>query len=604
LPRTISFQQLKDDLDYYARNVLVIKPKKAGLAYFTFNSAQRLLYYGVPPELRANDRRFQFVMLDHGWKDYEAQGRPLRQYLLKARQMGVSTMCESRLFQKAHTRPGTNCLVVAQDDDATSGIFLMTRTFYAYLPEPIRPKIRNSSARELLFQNPDGIGGLNSWLKTQTAGYRNIGRSKTIHHLHCSELSYWTNPEAVVDGLFEAVPDEVDTSILLETTAEGLGSWSYNAWLTAKEARTAGAVTAFDPVFIPWFVLDEYAMAYPPEHEFSPEDTDFRNHYGLSWEQVYWYNRKLASFEIKHPGRGEKYMKTEYPSNDYEPWQAAGQSAFPSSVIENIFKYQVKAPDKRFMVLPDRLVEDTDGLLRVWERRVPGLQYAIGVDTAHGLGQDYSVISVLVHPGCRQVAEWSDNNIGPKELAKVIEAIARYYNEAIVAVEVDGASGLLVNSSLYESYSNLYRWEYFDKHKQAETSKMGWETTSRTKALLIDHANSLFTPEVKAVIRSENVAEEMRILRMSEFIGSGLAEYKFLNHTGDHLMAWLIAAMCLWRKISRYDAGNDDREATHAQVPHDAFQYDTRAIDLITTGNLRDEFYGNVQQSGDTWLSY
>ena len=607
MPRQISFQQLCRDLDYYCKHLLVIKPKEAGLSYFQLNQTQKYLYYGIPDALKKADRRFAHVLLDRGWKECDEHGIPLRQYILKARQMGVSTLCEARLFQKAHTRPGTNSLVVAQDDEATTGIFLMARTFFAYLPKQLRPQIKNSSARELLFQNPNGIGGLNSWIKTQTAGWKNIGRSKTIHHLHCSELSYWLDPETVVDGLFQAVPKQGDTSILLETTAEGLGKWAYKAWIQAKEARTARSKNSvgFDPVFLPWYILPEYVTAVPADVEFSPEDTEFKNEYGLSWEQVYWYNSTLAEFEFGHPGNGKKFMQREYPSNDHEPWQAAGAGAFPTQTIEMIFKYQVTAPDKTYSVLPDKLVEDHHGQLRVWEKPRPGVQYAIGVDTAHGVGQDYSVISVLAHPGCRQVAEWSDNSLGPQQLAKVIETVARWYNEAVVAIEVNGGSGLLANTMLYETYSNLYRWEYFDKHKQVETSKLGWDTNVRTKTLLIDHANSLYAPDVKAVVRSEHVAEEMRMLRITPYLDGGAAQYAFTdaNHTGDHLMAWMIAGMCLWRKIARYDAGNDDLPV-EVSVPRDAHLYDAKALDLVTTGTLRDEFYGNPTPATDHWLSY
>ncbi|HEU0007678.1 MAG TPA: hypothetical protein VFS12_16955 [Terriglobia bacterium] len=595
---------MTQDLDYYCRNLLVIKPKEAGLSLFHFNNAQKYLYYGIPEEQKKTDRRFAHTILDRGWKYCDENGIPVRQYILKARQMGVSTLCESRLFHRAHTRPGTNCLVVAQDDEATTGIFFMARTYYAYLPQVLRPQIRKSSARELLFQNPNGIGGLNSWLKTQTAGWKNIGRSKTLHHLHCSEVSFWPDAEAVVDGLFQAVPSKADTSILIETTAQGLGTWAYNAWLTAKEARNAGSTAAFEPVFIPWYILPEYATPVPKDIEFAPEDKDFKDEYGLTWEQVHWYKITLSAFEFGHPGNGMKFMQTEYPSNDFEPWKAAGQSAFPSSTIELIFKYQVRAPDKRFTVFSDKFVQDPNGSLRVWERPVAGRQYAIGVDTAHGLGQDYSVISVLAHPGCRQVAEWSSNEIGPKQLASVIEAIARWYNEAVVAVEVDGATGLLVNSTLNETYSNLYRWEYFDKQKNAETQKLGWQTTERTKGLLIDHANSLYSPEIKAVVRSENIAEEMRLLRMSPFSGSGLAQYVFMNHTGDHLMAWLIACMCLWRKIARYDAGNDDLQTHKVEIPRDPAFYDTKADAIFNGTALPEEYFGNQPYRENSWLSY
>ncbi len=601
MPRQLSYRKLIADFDYYCSSLLVVKPKAAALCRLQLNPVQQMLYYGIPPELRKGDRRFDFLILDRGWREYEEQGLPLRQYILKARQMGMSTYCVSWVFHKAHTRPGTNSVIVAQDDDATTGLFQMARTFYSYLPEALRPQIRNSNARELAFQDPNGSGGLNSWIKTQTAGNKNIGRSKTIHHLHCSEFSFWVNPEAVLDGLFEAVPDQPGTSIVIETTAEGLGSLAYNAWLTAKEAREAREPGALDPVFIPWFILPEYSLKIPAGYQFSPEDKDFKDEYGITWEQVCWYKQKLRSFELRHPGRGSNYMKTEYPSNDFEPWQAAGQSAFPDVIVDMIYKYQVKDPEGRFSVVGGKIIADPNGKLRVWERQRAGVQYAIGVDTAHGVGQDYSVISVLAHPGYRQVAEWSSNQIGPKDLAKVIEAIARYYNEAVVAVEVNGASGMLANSTLYDLYSNVYRWEYFDKQKQAETTKLGWETTARTKELLIDHANSLYVPDVKCVIRSENVAAEMRLLRMSPLAGSGMTQYAFLNHTGDHLMAWLIAAMCLWRKIARYDIGSED--VTHERLDHTGEEhlYDVK-VDEIINGTLpRDEFYGGYASS-DGWM--
>lgn len=612
MSRQIKVTQLVQDLDYYSRNLLAIKTKTAGLQYFRFNPVQHAIYYGISPELKQADRRYQFAILDKGWLQYQKDGTPLREFILKARQQGISTLCESRLFQKVHTKPGTNALVVAQDDEATSTIFQMARTFYSYLPAPLQPQIRNSNARELLFQNPDGRGGLNSSIKTQTAGWKNIGRGKTIHHLHLSEVSYWPQPEAVTDGLFEAVPSSGDTSIIIETTAEGLGSWAYNAWLSAKEARENKSSSHFAPVFIPWFLHPDYAMSLLPGTEFAPEDKDFKEEYGLTWEQVHWYKTKLSAFEMSHPGRGIKFMRTEYPSNDFEPWQSAGESAFPDVVIEMIYKYQVQEPEARFTVVRHtdghgKIIADPNGKLRIWERQQAGVQYAIGVDTSSGVGQDFSVISVIAHPGYRQVAEWSSNRIGPKDLAVVIEAIARYYNEAVVAVEVNHSSGMLANITLLETYSNLYRWEVFDKQKQAETQKLGWETTSRTKELLIDHANSLFIPQPLAMVRSENVAEEMRLMRLVSST-SGMTHYTFLNHTGDHLMAWLIGIMCMWRKIARYDMGE-----TVSHVPVDVVRgkehlYDTKIDDLMNgKWSPHDEFYGNAYETasdGGSWMMH
>lgn len=587
MPRQIDLHRLQDDFAYYAATLLVIKPKLAqNLCRLRLNAPQRLLYHGVTAETPIKARWREFAILDHGWKYYDERNLPLRQYILKARQEGVSTLGMGRLFHRAHTRPGTNCMLVAQDDEATSTVFQMARMFYSFLPELLKPKTKNSNARELLFQEPDGPGGLNSWIRIQTAGGKSIGRSKTVHHLMISEASYWPDPESVVDGLFQAVPPLGNTSIIIETTAKGMGTWAYNAWFASKEARQHGQRAAITPVFIPWFLLPEYQAEFPTGFQFSDEDRELHNFYDLSWEQVFWYNYiKRAEFELAHPGQGEVYLKTEYPSNDLECWSSGLNAAFPTERVQEIYTTQVRLPLARYAVRGPTLTTDRSGALLVWEKPQPGVQYAMGVDTAHGIGGDNSCIQVLAHPGYRQVAEWSDNQTGPKELAAVIETIARWYNEAVVAVEVNGGSGLLCNSTLWETYSNLYRWEYFDKAKQAETQRIGWETTLRTKTLLIDHTNSLLVPQLRLTIRSERVAFQMRQLILNP-LGGGTADYLFLKHTGDELMAYMIALMCLWRKIARFDYGEETGVPVAAtRLPH---EYDQGAADLLsglTTGD-------------------
>lgn len=607
--RQISRNRLFSDFGYYATNLLVIKSKMRGICRFGLNLPQKILYYGIPPDIRARDRRFNFVMLDRGWRECEQQGLPIRQYILKARQQGVSTAVEGYVFSKIHTRHGVNALVVAHDDEATSGIFQMTHMFYSYLPDQLKPRVKNSNVKELLFQDANGPGGLNSSMRAQTAGWKNIGRSKMLHHLHLSEVCFWPDPEAVVDGLFETVPQGPGTSIIIETTAQLLNPWGHEAWFKAKEAWLNNSIRDFDPVFLPWFILPEYASPYPPEHEFTQGDKDFKDYYGLSWKQVYWYNRKLAGFEFRHPGRGKKFMKTEYPCNDEEAWQSSGESAFPEETIELIQRHQVRNPDMVYSVGHNGVVRDANGYLKVWERPQTGVEYAIGVDTGHGLGQDYTVVCVLAHPGYRQVAEWASNSIGPREVAGIIEKIAKWYNEAVTAVETNGGSGMLTNSTLMETYGNLYRWEYFDTNSRAETKKIGWETTHRSKVMLIDYASSLFSPRLRTLIRSASIPSQMRDLRMVTYPNGAGADYRFMNHTGDHLMAWLIACMCMWRKIARYDI-DDEMSGTEKKLPVDVpasthvnsdgsiVMRDEKGIDILN-GNGDNEAGSGISKS---WL--
>lgn len=534
------------DFEYYCQALLWIKSKTKGICPFIHNDTQRILNYGKPPG-HENDRRFAHVILHQGWLAYEKAARPIRQFILKARQQGLSTLAAARLFNKAHFGEGVNCLIVAHDDDATKNIFEMIRYFYQMLVSDFKPASRISNANELLFQEPRGANGLNSWIRAQTAGWKDIGRSKMTHHLLASEIAFWRDHEGTTDGLFETVPYAPDTSIILETTADFIGSWAHNLWERSKKGDSS-----FDPVFLPWYLCSDYSIPVPDDWLMIDEERDIAEEFGLSKSQMAWRRYKIGAFEDRHPGRGLRYFQKEYPATEIECFQAAGQGAFPEDAIEWLYRHTVKRPTKYAEIKNDKVVpQKLDGRLKIWETPKSNVRYAIGVDVAGGVGGDYSAICVIAYPGYRQVAEWADKHTDPKQLAKVIAPIARWYNEAVVAVEVSGGLGLLTNSILWEIYPNLYRWEYFDKQRRTETEKFGWDTSYKTKELLVEHANGLLIERPPgAVVRSIDLLGEMKSL---VGVASGDTNTVYPTRGLDLLMAWLIALMCMWRKIARFD---------------------------------------------------
>ena len=119
-------------------------------------------------------------------------GRGVRIIILKARQMGFSTLTEALLFFSCVMRKGVNALVVAHREDATANLFRMSRLFYDELPEEERPMLSASNSRELVFDNPDRKEraenpGLGSRLRCATAGGKGVGRSDTLQCVHLSE---------------------------------------------------------------------------------------------------------------------------------------------------------------------------------------------------------------------------------------------------------------------------------------------------------------------------------------------------------------------------------------------------------------------------------
>ena len=178
-----------------------------------------------PFRLNAAQRKLYNVAL----RQREA-GRGVRIIILKARQMGFSTLTEALLFFSCVTRKGVNALVVAHREDATANLFRMSRLFYDELPEEERPMLSASNSRELVFDNPDRREraenpGLGSRLRCATAGGKGVGRSDTLQCVHISEYAFWPSAGAgkaeTLTGILQAVPSDPATMVIIESTANG-----------------------------------------------------------------------------------------------------------------------------------------------------------------------------------------------------------------------------------------------------------------------------------------------------------------------------------------------------------------------------------------------
>lgn len=155
-----------------------------------------------PPQMRL------YNAIREQWK----AGKPVRIIILKARQMGFSTLTEAIIFFLTITARLTESMIVAHKDEATANLFRMSKRFYDELPAAMRPMQRASNAQELLFDRPAKMKGdaegLGSRIRCATAGGSGVGRSYTLKCLHLSEYAFWPGNKAeTFTGLVQAVPD-------------------------------------------------------------------------------------------------------------------------------------------------------------------------------------------------------------------------------------------------------------------------------------------------------------------------------------------------------------------------------------------------------------
>ncbi|MCP4570343.1 MAG: hypothetical protein GY841_22405, partial [FCB group bacterium] len=182
----------------------------------------------------------------------------------------------------------------------------------------------------------------------------------------------------------------------------------------------------------------------------------------------------------------EKFRQ-ENPSTPEEAFIVSGTPVFDRKKLR-IMAQKTRDPMFRGEVGDLTLLPNDQGSLKVWESPQKGQVYCIGGDVADGgEGGDYSCLEVwkkLPSPyTAEQVAEWH-GHLDPYNFAHIAKKLGKFYNTALIGIETN-AHGIATINELQRSYWNLYRQEYFDRYKNTRVNKLGWETTNKSKKLLI-----------------------------------------------------------------------------------------------------------------------
>ena len=271
--------------------------------------------------------------------------------ILKARQLGVSTLSEALVAHRITTRAHIRALSAADVEDQAGYLFRMVVRIYDQLPWFLRPgRVYFNKNRELSLANQSFLK--TAWGKSTrgalqaTTGLEgskgSIGRGQTYSVVHISELPTWENPEQLDTALLPAIPYAPDTLVLYEATAEFAGDWWHQHWLASGQGEGR-----FQNIFIPWSAEPaKYSLPAPEgwtprastlAHQVKNE-RDSPKWFGgetrrLSRDQLYWYEKTRGFYESK--GQLYKFLK-EYPADDQECFQYAGRSIFTLEQLEQI----------------------------------------------------------------------------------------------------------------------------------------------------------------------------------------------------------------------------------------------------------------------------
>ena len=476
----------------YIESCLKIKTKSGTVVPFRLNDAQRKLYAVA--------------------KRQQDAGKPVRLIILKARQLGFSTLTEGLIFHACATRRNVNALIVAHREDATANLFRMSKLFYDELPAPVKPMLRASNAQELVFENPSKLRserearpGLRSRIRCATAGGRGIGRSDTLQCVHLSEYAFWPDgadgKASTLAGILQAVPSMPGTMVVIESTANGFEDFK-ERW----DAAVAGE-NDFEPVFFAWFENPEYAMPVVPGTEWTPEERELRDAYQLSDEQLQWRRWCIAN----NCGGSLDMFRQEYPASPGEAFLHSGTGVFDNEQIV-LRMERLPSPAGRGEFTDGEWTESEVGAITLYELPEEGVPYVLGGDTA-GEGSDYFT-AIVINNATGRIAAVLRRQYSEPEYVRQIYALGRYYNDALVAIETNFSTYPVMKLQELE-YPNQYAREREDTYTRQMKKSYGFRTDKQSRPRAIANLVDVFSTHPEWFTDRE-LLEEMLVFCYNE----------------------------------------------------------------------------------------
>lgn len=479
------------DFEYWAARCCRIKDKNSRqVVPFILNRPQRRVV-----KLLEQDRR---------------AGRPMRMIILKARQWGGSTVVEMYMaWIQTVLATGCHAIVCGAEKTGTQVVVNLYSDMLAHYPEELwegsreRPVLKTSRG---ILQ----LEGRDNRVYVAASTNPNAIRGVDAALVHLTEAAYWKStrgkdPWDAVRAIYCSVAMAPMTMIVMESTADGVGSFFHEEWLRAENGESGKRA-----VFVAWHEIKAYSLPFATLEEARElwKRMDAYEHMlweneELTLEQIHWYNRRRR--EMKDHSK----MKSEFPSNALEAFTSSSSNVFPSEKTALLREHCLEP--KAFGELaslsgavtgPEALVglefrTDPRGGLHIWQFPESDGRYVVAVDVG-GLSDkaDWSVIAVLRRGRCPEVvAQWR-GHIDHDLLAWKGAMTAAYYNNAELVFESNtlesGSAtagdapfrqGALILHELYQHYPDLYR-----RRSPAGTSCAripGFHTNRQTKQMII-----------------------------------------------------------------------------------------------------------------------
>ena len=390
--------------------------------------------------------------------------------VLKARQLGLTTLAMAYALHQLMHRPGSNILLVSKDQRTANKALGLLDFMWRFLPEWYRdraPTLEVDSATEHVWRFADGMTSrIVSLPATKTAG---AGETATLVLWDEAALAEYQE-----DALRTLMPTtDAGGSMIVFSTARG----AHNTFATTYRDAERGE-SEFVPVFHPWWV----------SRLINPEAATG----GIDRRQ---YEAKKRQF-AEEPW----LFYAEYPSSAEEAFRQSGRTRFGTlPPIEEFEEFGWRGRIERDSIGRVSFHADPEGPLRLRPEALDGapghVKPVVSMDPAAGMGGDFTATTIgwFDGDGVPQImGYWHANDIEPVAAARQAAMLGLHFGgaeeAALLVVEAQGGYG---DTPLHElanvlEYPNLYVHTYTGHRKRKVEQRFGFPMTYARRPLVID----------------------------------------------------------------------------------------------------------------------
>jgi hypothetical protein len=378
--------------------------------------------------------------------------------ILKARKEGFSSYIAAKFLHACIFHKNIRAVIISHESEATKR--LLERVRYYIKNCTFKIPTEKNSEHEISFPET------NSTFYIGTAGQKAFGRGDDITHAHLSEYCFYETPD-ILTSVQEAGTNNLQ--IVLESTANGAGTFSHQLWLNAIRK-----LNDFKPHFYAWWHDPEYCNKdNSPMYDLSEEEVIIKKLYNLSFGQIRWRREKIRKMLLS-----EKFVQ-EFPACWEEAFMTSGKMIFNYKSLQEQEASMLPVKWECDVVEKNNKIEfdiSHGGPLRIWYPPKEDGSYLITSDSSQGIkGGDNSCADVFDMETWQQVAQFR-GYVNPYEFGDKLFILGLKYNNAVLMPETNSPG-----SSTYERLEQLgYTNLWYDVHTMKP-----WRTTTRTRSNMI-----------------------------------------------------------------------------------------------------------------------